>query len=248
MKSIGIIGCGWLGEPLAFEFLSLGFKVMGTVTSTEKCIQLRNSGIETYVFMDELELPKKLCQANIIVCTIPPSKTKDYKKLMCRILEQIPPSTPFIFTSSIGIYLPGKLITESSEIIKEGPLYDAENCIQHLSDNYCILRLAGLIGGDRHPVHYLQGKTLQNYADPVNLVHRNDVINAILEMSLHFPSKRIFNLCYPSHPEKFDYYHKKALELGLDPPIKGQNNMGTYKCVSGDLIAEKLKFTYEHSI
>ena len=36
MRNVGILGCGWLGTPLATSFLDVGFKVKGSTTSVEK--------------------------------------------------------------------------------------------------------------------------------------------------------------------------------------------------------------------
>ena len=36
MNSISILGCGWLGKPLAVSFLEDGFSVKGSTTSEEK--------------------------------------------------------------------------------------------------------------------------------------------------------------------------------------------------------------------
>ena len=35
-NKIGIIGCGWLGLPLAKEFISNNYKVKGSTTTKEK--------------------------------------------------------------------------------------------------------------------------------------------------------------------------------------------------------------------
>ena len=48
-NKIGIIGCGWLGLPLAKEFISNNYKVKGSTTTKEKLKILKNEGIEAYL-------------------------------------------------------------------------------------------------------------------------------------------------------------------------------------------------------
>jgi predicted dinucleotide-binding enzyme len=48
MNTISILGCGWLGKPLALAFLTKNMKVKGSTTSSEKILPLSNTGIEAY--------------------------------------------------------------------------------------------------------------------------------------------------------------------------------------------------------
>ena len=45
--TVGIMGCGWLGLPLAQSLIEKGFNVKGTTTSFEKLSVLTNIGIES---------------------------------------------------------------------------------------------------------------------------------------------------------------------------------------------------------
>ena len=49
MNSVSILGCGWLGKPLALSFLEDGFNVKGSTTSEEKVDELEALGIETHL-------------------------------------------------------------------------------------------------------------------------------------------------------------------------------------------------------
>ena len=48
-KTIGIMGCGWLGKPLAVQLLKKGYKVKGTTTRISKLNELRDAGIDPYL-------------------------------------------------------------------------------------------------------------------------------------------------------------------------------------------------------
>jgi nucleoside-diphosphate-sugar epimerase len=49
MTHISILGCGWLGLPLAKDLLGNGFSVKGSTTSTDKISVLDNLGIEAFL-------------------------------------------------------------------------------------------------------------------------------------------------------------------------------------------------------
>jgi UDP-N-acetyl-D-mannosaminuronate dehydrogenase len=49
MTQISILGCGWLGLPLAKALLENGFSVNGSTTSVEKLSVLENLGIQPYL-------------------------------------------------------------------------------------------------------------------------------------------------------------------------------------------------------
>ena len=45
---IGVLGCGWLGFPLAKRFISMDFRVSGTTTTKANLDILGNEGIVPY--------------------------------------------------------------------------------------------------------------------------------------------------------------------------------------------------------
>ena len=49
MTKISILGCGWLGLPLAKALLVKGFSVNGSTTSQEKLSILQNAGINPFL-------------------------------------------------------------------------------------------------------------------------------------------------------------------------------------------------------
>jgi 3-hydroxyisobutyrate dehydrogenase-like beta-hydroxyacid dehydrogenase len=58
MKQISILGCGWLGSPLAKSLLEKGFSVNGSTTSLEKITVLEKAGISAFqinLFEDKIE-------------------------------------------------------------------------------------------------------------------------------------------------------------------------------------------------
>ena len=54
---ISILGCGWLGLPLAKKLIENGYEVKGSTTSESKLELLKNAGISPYqIKMEENEI------------------------------------------------------------------------------------------------------------------------------------------------------------------------------------------------
>jgi nucleoside-diphosphate-sugar epimerase len=247
-NQICLIGCGWLGLPLAEQLSSL-YKVVTTSRTAEKCQLLNSKGIEAIeIKSDVWILPKHVTSSAWVIFMIPPSGIEDYVAFTKNILHQFPVTTKIIFTSSIGVYEPSlEVIHEQSNVIQNHPLVLVENYIQQTFAQTYLLRLAGLINAQRNPVKYLSGKENLNPNQVVNLVHQEDVIAAIQTIILEQPPEQTFNICYPAHPTRKEYYVQQALKLNLPLPIfTNQNEVG--KQIDGQRIESASSFRYTASI
>lgn len=112
------------------------------------------------------------------------------------------------------------------------------------------MRFGGLIGGSRQPVKYLAGrKDLNDGNAPVNLIHRDDCINILVEILKQNAFNTTFNAVNPEHPKKEDYYIKKAKELGLEPPSFAENlEDEVYKQVNSENLKTVLNYSFTTSI
>ena len=59
MTKISILGCGWLGFPLAKALLNKGFHVNGSTTTVEKLDVLKNEGINPFLIDVPLSIDKE---------------------------------------------------------------------------------------------------------------------------------------------------------------------------------------------
>jgi nucleoside-diphosphate-sugar epimerase len=115
-----------------------------------------------------------------------------------------------------------------------------------------VLRLAGLVGKDRHPITTLSQKSnIALGSNPVNLVHRQDVIQvicAILQVAQRKKHNRdpleitnsqlesnfyAANLCSLEHPTREEYYTWCAQQKGIRNP---QFTPDTRKIITGKWI------------
>lgn len=157
------------------------------------------------------------------------------------------------YTSSISVYgnssgiineaLPALPQTESAQLCQL-----IENAFIDSPIPSTILRLAGLIGPNRHPVYYLSGRS--HIASPyqlINLVHQTDVIAAISTLiARNTPiQNEIYNIVSPCHPTRICYYEAVARRLQLPLPQFTDTMPELKKIIDGSLITENGDFNYQ---
>ena len=80
MKSVAIVGLGWLGLPLALHLKELGWCVKGSKQSPEDAQKLHQLGIETYPFSLSDEMTslsdniRPLFNVDALILTLPPGR------------------------------------------------------------------------------------------------------------------------------------------------------------------------------
>jgi nucleoside-diphosphate-sugar epimerase len=140
------------------------------------------------------------------------------------------------------------IVDEKGKVNEQHPVRLAEKIVLSSRRPYCILRLSGLIGAGRHPIHFLQGRENVNGGEaPVNLVHLKDVIEAIGTIITGNKWSCIYNVSYPSHPAKKEYYPMMAEILGLKAPVYLEDKTKG-KEIDGYLFTTELDFVYANPI
>ena len=262
MKSVAIVGLGWLGLPLALHLKELGWCVKGSKQSPEDAQKLHQLGIETYPFSlsDEMKrLPdhiRPLFNVDALILTLPPSRfsSQQYCEYLAFLANQAKKQgvQHLIFTSSTSVFpdISGQF-DESSQLSAETEmgktLIQAEQYLFQSGISHCdILRLAGLIGKQRHPVKFLAGKhNLKGYS-PVNLVHLEDCIQAITALLMNPNGLRTYHLCAPIHPTRAEYYTKAAVFYDLSIPQFECSDSDPKRIIMADKICRDLGFAYRY--
>ncbi|MVO09550.1 SDR family NAD(P)-dependent oxidoreductase [Flavobacterium sp. TP390] len=204
-KQISLLGCGWLGLPLANDLLKNGFSVKGSTTSAHKLELLQEKGIQPFLITlyentIEGDITGFLKDSEVLVIDIPPSLRKDtsisFVAKIKTLVTQIEKSEikKVLFVSSTSVYGDIEIFSTPLEVTEETPTNpDTESgkqlveVEQLLLDNpyfqTIVLRFGGLIGEDRHPIKYLAGKeNVENPDGPINFIHQEDCIGIILEI------------------------------------------------------------------
>ncbi|MFY8213246.1 MAG: SDR family oxidoreductase [Flavobacterium sp.] len=258
MRTIALLGCGWLGFPLAQQLLQAGFRVNGSTTTSGKISQLTQAGITPYL----LELNAQtalgdwsgfLNDAEVLVVAIPPqlrrAEPEDFVAKMHLLRQKLERSNckKVLFISSTSVYPDqNQLAVESDTNGFGSQLVHAENLF--LSVDFCqttVIRFGGLIGADRHPVRFLAGRTqLENPEAPINLIHQDDCL-AILHHCIQLPfENEVYNAVAPYHPTRVAYYTQMARELQLPIPEFDFSKASVGKTVSSEKLITQLDYTF----
>lgn len=216
-KKIVIWGAGWLGLPLAKSLQSVNNQVVCITSSTDKKEYLRSINIDS-VSMDELiGNPAEVEECNVLIVSVPPSADTTFYEALDFVLKTLSINAQVIYTSSTGIYKnKNGLVDENSEIETTSKVYQTEQFLLTRKFNkITILRLGGLIGPKRHPVHYLAKNTINSCPHQlVNLIQQKDVID-LIQLFIETKITGVFNVCSAEHPTRQEYYTLAAKTFNL---------------------------------
>ncbi|WP_069132408.1 NAD(P)H-binding protein [Rhodohalobacter halophilus] len=263
--TISILGCGWLGFPLAQNLLSLGFSVKGSTTSEKKVKTLKQAGIETYL----IKLPEQLeseenrdfWNSDILFLNIPPSRgdsdvEKNYPTLIQKVVDKATSAGIdwIIFASSTSVYSSTGGVTDESDA-KPGSasrpsgeaVLRAEQVLQSSTLDVSIIRFGGLYGYGRHPVKYLAGrKDLSDASKPVNLIHQTDCLNIIQKIIELNKRNDVFNAVSDGHPPRKEFYISAAHHFNLPEPQFSKDGRKDYRVISNEKVKRELEYTFSY--
>lgn len=262
MTQISILGCGWLGLPLAKSLLQNGFSIKGSTTSLEKISLLESDGITPYlVRLEEQQISASvadfLANSQILIINIPPKlrggSTENFVAKITTLLPFIENSTveKVLFVSSTSVYgEDNEFITEASDLNPDTEggrqLAIVENVLEKNSRfQTTILRFGGLISDDRNPVRFLSGReNIENPDAPINLIHQDDCIGIIEKIIALNSWDETYNAVAPFHPTRQEYYTQKASELNLALPKFAALNTIVGKTILNNKLIEVLDYSF----
>lgn len=267
---ISILGCGWLGFPLAQKLIETGYEVKGSTTSESKFEVLKSKKIQPFLIkLEESQIigniSEFLNETEIIIIDIPPglrkttesTSEKTFVNKIRTLLPFIENSTieKVIFISSTSVYGDSTSIptvTEESILQPDTEsgkqLVEVENLFRN-NRNFetIIIRFGGLIGEDRNAIKMLTGKTnVANPEAPINLIHQEDCIGIISEIIQQNNWNETFNAVAPFHPKRKEYYTQKAVALNLPKPEFSENEPSVGKIVSSEKLEKVLGYGFKN--
>ncbi len=262
--TISILGCGYVGHPLAKLLVNQGWRVRGATTHTSKLTTLMADGIEPYL----LELTPSLkghgrvdfFDSDLMVINFPPGRKRPdvveflgiaMKSLLSYLGQGYVRKVMFI--SSTSVYGTGHV--RENDAGKTTPssasgvaLLEAENRLRSAADfDTTILRFAGLYGYERSPGNFWSGRVLPNPQNAVNMLHRDDAVGAAMEIINANCWGEVFNVCAEHHPSRAEFYVQAALNQGIPPPVINVDEPQTHhKVVLSDKIRNQLSYTFKY--
>lgn len=238
-KQLSILGCGWLGLPLAKHFIEQGWSIKGSTTSLEKLKVLEDEGISTFqIILNEDRIEGDffnfLADSNILIICVPPGLRRhpnsDFVAKLKRVTEAVSESgiNKIVYVSSTGVFQDHESLPTYTEHyqftaaeVENSQLVRAEQLLLNLKTlQTSVIRFGGLLGEDRHPVNYLSDRSdIKNPDAPVNLIHLENCMLLISEIIRQQKLGMVFHGVEEVQLSKQEYYKQKAEELDL--PIPG---------------------------
>lgn len=265
IKTVSILGCGWLGLPLARALTVLGYEVKGATTSPHKSTILKNSNIIPYQLTCTNEVIEgdhvaDFFHTDALFVNIPFKRDLPdpdyYVQQMKVICDQVfcGGTKRIIFASSTSVYPMQNQTAKEEDVFvpadqRAQALLEAENVfLKQKKIPVTVIRFAGLYGPDREIASFLKSGrlSLREGNAPVNLVHLDDcigIVAAVLEKDL---MGEIFNACADAHPIRKDLYVHAAIAMGIKPPRFVESEDPPYKIISNEKVKRLLDYRFIH--
>jgi len=262
--TIAVLGCGWLGLPLAKHLLAQGHRVLGTTTSPEQLPLLATAGIEAELLQlgsefstaDEVRLTAFLSQASTLVLNVPPraAVAGGYPQLLRPVHRAVAAARmqSVLFVSTTGVYPDEpRLMRETDAVSTRDAASDVLRTEGHFVPRYgqwqsTVVRLGGLIGPGRAPGRFLAGRRNLPQGDaPTNLLHLTDAVGVLSTIIGQGIWGHTLNVCAQSHPLRREFYPAAAAYLGLEPPLF-QPDGGTSKTIDSSRMRSLVPYSFRH--
>lgn len=253
-KSISILGCGWLGLPLAENLVNNNFTVKGSTTTTQKHEALLAKNIQPYVLTIDEKIDGNLdhfLQSEILFINVPFRKQKPflnaYKNLVKSIEKSIVNHVIFISSTSIYTDVNGEITEDIESPINPAKkeLITFENLFKNNAHfNTTIIRFAGLIGGTRNPGNFFkEDRVVQNALSPINLIHLEDCIGIIKSIIEQQKWNVTYNAAASTHPTKATYYKLATEQMGKNS-AKFIEDLNSFKIISSQKLIDELNYQF----
>ena len=256
MKTISLLGSGWLGLALAKYFRLKNFQVKASTRSAHRISELQALGVQPYLIdidlIDITDLSQDVqgfLDSDILIINITSKNMTGYAEFIRSIkassIEKL------LFVSSSSVYQNSNQLVLESEGMEDtnSTLYKIEKLFQNSAHFHTtVVRMAGLIGPGRHPGGFFKGdKPVQQPDAPVNLIHQADCVNIIGQIVEQDVWGEVFNASADTHPTKREFYSQAKKSLGQQPPRFAEPESLSYKVVGNQKVKRVLNYELVHA-
>jgi len=258
---IAIIGCGWLGLPLAKKLIKENFIVKGSTTSKEKISVLKAEKIEPFLIDLNKNLDKEILNSfleniNVLIINIPPKIRKEkiinyYTKIQkITSNDLIKKVNNIIFISSTSVYgsKQGKINSQTiplPDTINGKEILKTEKLIEN--KNNTIIRFGGLINETRNPLNHLIKKSeVLNSDATINYIHLEDCIGIILSVIKKNKWGKIYLGVTPFHPTKKNYFDNLCEKKRIKKLTFSTKETVVNKAIDDNKIKPELNYTFKY--
>lgn len=223
--AVAILGLGWLGLPLAWQLHQHGVRIRAARRTPDQTLPFAVTACD--IGRSDCDDWLAWADCPVWLCLLPPSGSPDYVAGIERWLAAARHCgvKHVLYSSSISVY--GQQRGRCTEHTPIAPASDnaakvaavealfASSDIPHRD----VLRLGGLYGAQRHPIHTLLRRTRNpGAAQPTNMLSQTEAVAALLLAITRPQGWRLRNIVSPQHPTKRAFYTAEAQRLRVPAP------------------------------
>ncbi|OAJ95926.1 NAD(P)H-binding protein [Vibrio bivalvicida] len=270
MKTISIVGGGWLGQPLGQYLTSIGHKVYVSKTTAEGVDELRSKGIDSFLCdlnggSEALTAHLNNHPSEIVIGCFPPGFRKgggkQYVSQWAALIESAKQQgvSRVVMVSSTTVY--PNIAKEMDEedatlaLAKGSPdfsdnattMLQAEDALINSGLSFAIVRCSGLVGPNRHPSRFAAKLKQVSQQAPANMIHLQDAIGAVSHMAFCAKSTTV-NATTPNTVSKAEFYQAALSSVGSAEPLPPISQQADKRIIAGKLIELGYRFHYQHTL
>jgi nucleoside-diphosphate-sugar epimerase len=260
-----VIGCGYVGLPLAEELVRRGDEVLG-VCRSDGPFPPGIHGIACDITQRE-QLKRLPAEVDSIINMVSSTKggAEEYRAVYYEASREVLSRvrcSKYIFTSSTSVYgqTDGSVVTETSAVEPASPtsriLREAEELVLKSHPCALVLRVAGIYGPERGHLflQYLRGEArIHGKGDRIlNMIHRDDVVGATLAV-LDRGRGEIYNVADNEPPTELEFFEWLAARLKRELPprvsdaeLASRKRGVTSKRVSNEKLRKQLGYEFKY--
>ncbi len=268
MKSVAIIGAGWLGLPLAKHLQRLGYQVYASKTTESGIKELEKQGIRGFLCdLDDKNVGDNLTglSCDVVIGCFPPGFRRgqgdEYIGQWANLVKQAKRAkvNKIMMVSSTTVYpdRPSAMIESDASLAlaENNPdfstnakrMLQAEQSVVDSGLNYAIVRCSGLIGPNRHPARFASKLKQVSRLAPANMLHLNDAVGAVTFALEHFDNE-IVNATTPTTVNKAEFYQAALNAVDSDEPLPAIVDLPDKKIVSDKLTEAGYQFCFSNTL
>ncbi|CAM1335203.1 NAD-dependent epimerase/dehydratase family protein [Tenacibaculum aestuariivivum] len=247
--NVSILGCGWLGKPLALYLKNKGFNLKGSTTSISKLAILKKEGINSFLINIDDDFNYKstheFLASEILIIAITSKNIEGFKKIVTAIEKST--IKKVIFISSTSVYPSLNKMMDENETTLNSPLVKIETIFKN-NKNFetTIIRFAGLFGYERKPGNWFKDRKIPHPKGFVNMIHQDDCINIIYQIIKQNVFGEVFNACSNHHPTRQEYYINARKTMQKESPIFDDSLPLVYKKINSLKLQKRLNYSFIH--
>ena len=249
ISKISVLGCGWLGFPLALALAEAGYQI---TTASRSAIADDNQaqGIRHIhqAIYGQSPINPALLDCELLIINIPCKDLHAFSVLFKALESQSHIKVIYVSSTSVYQNSDAPVNEEKGPFNLASPIYQIEQSFKEIETlPLNILRFAGLLGYNRHPARFIKpGRVIPAPNHRVNMIHRDDCIGILVKLIELNKWGLTLNACADSHPLRLDFYTQAARHAGLPLPDFAEDNPAPGKVISNHQLKRVLHYRFQY--